>query len=307
MRINEKENVSVIISTYNSKEYIGKTLDSILQQIYKNIEIIIIDDCSTDGTIEYIKDNYNNENIRIFKNDKKLGINSNRKKAIIYSKGKYIVFLNDKDRFIDSKYIEDAVDTMEKNKKIAIVCGNHISYNLSKTIMTEQNYPYEREVSGKELFTNFSSINYPIPSISASVFRKKVLEKAKYEEMKNLNDSAIFLRTILYGNMAFFNESKVECVVDEKNDSNYETNFIIDNLDEKIKVHKIAEEENKYSKEEVKKWLLEQLDITIIDFIKKSKPNFFKYRKIIKWYSKNINIKEKINIFKQVYKESKSL
>ena len=196
---------------------------------------------------------------------------------------------------------------MEKDKKVAIVCGKHIDNDIINSVKTEKDYTYQKEVSGKELFINFSSSNYPIPNISASVFRKKALEKTKYEEMKSLNDSAIFLRTILYGNMIFFNETKVECILDEKNTSNYETNFIIDSLDEKLQIHKIVEENNKYTKDEIKKWLVEQLDITIIDFIKKAKPNFFNYRKIIKWYSKNINIKEKINTFKQVYKESKSL
>lgn len=307
MRMDEKEKVSVIISTYNSKEYIGKTLESILQQTYTNIEIIIIDDFSTDGIKEYIKEEYNIENIRFFRNDKILGTSTNRKKAIIYSKGKYIIFLNDKDKFIDNKFIEEAVDAMETDKKVAIVCGKHIDNDIINSVKTEQNYTYQKEVSGKELFTNFSSSNYPIPNISASIFRKKALEKAKYEEMKNLSDSAIFLRTILYGNMIFLNEPKVECILDVKNSSNYDTSFIIDSLDEKLKIHKIVEENNKYTKEEIRKWLVDQLDITIIDFLRKSKPNFFNYRKIIKWYSKNINIKDKINTFKQIYKESKSL
>ena len=54
--------ISVIITTYNRKEYLKKAIESVLNQSYKDIEIIIIDDCSTDGTEEEIKSLYGNKN-----------------------------------------------------------------------------------------------------------------------------------------------------------------------------------------------------------------------------------------------------
>ena len=86
------------------------------------------------------------------------------------------------------------------------------------------------------------------------------------------------------------------------------TNFIIDNLDEKYKKYKILSENNysfKFTEEEKKKWLENQLDITIIYFIKGSKPSFWNFRKVITWYKKNINDRYKLKSFKEIYHQSK--
>ena len=298
--------VSVIISTFNRKDYIGKAIDSVLMQTYKEVEIIIIDDYSSDGTEDYIKENYNLPNIHYYRNEKNLGCGISRKKAMTYAKGKYINFLDDDDRFIDKTYFETAVKRLEKEKNLAIVCGSHIVYDVINEVRTEKKFPYKDTVDKRELFIHFSDSEYPKPIISVAIIRRKALEKAKYEEMKILNDTTIFLRVILFGDMGFIKKPQAEYLVHGNNISfNCKTDFIIDNLDEKYKVFKIVENSNKYTKEELDKWLEKQLDITIIYFINGSKPNYFNFRKIIKWYKNNVGNSEKIKEFKKIYKEGK--
>lgn len=298
--------VSVIISTFNRKDYIGKAIDSVLMQTYKEVEIIIIDDYSSDGTGDYIKENYNLPNIHYYRNEKNLGCGISRKKAMTYAKGKYINFLDDDDRFIDKTYFETAVKRLEKEKNLAIVCGSHIVYDVINEVRTEKKFPYKDTVDKRELFIHFSDSEYPKPIISVAIIRRKALEKAKYEEMKILNDTTIFLRVILFGDMGFIKKPQAEYLVHGNNISfNCKTDFIIDNLDEKYKVFKIVENSNKYTKEELDKWLEKQLDITIIYFINGSKPNYFNFRKIIKWYKNNVGNSEKIKEFKKIYKEGK--
>lgn len=62
--------ISVIITTYNTRKYLEKAINGILGQTYKNFGIVIIDDNSSDDTYEYVLENYRQYNIRIFKNRK---------------------------------------------------------------------------------------------------------------------------------------------------------------------------------------------------------------------------------------------
>ncbi len=298
--------ISVIISTYNRKDYLDLALKSVLNQTYDNFEIIIIDDCSTDNTEEFIKNNYNIDKIKYYKNSKNLGCGISRKKAMDYTTGEYINFLDDDDKFIDKDYFKKTIKIFESNKKVAIVSGEHIVNDIVNHTKTEKKFPYKKIVNGDDFFINFSSEKYPKPIISVSIIKKEALEKAKFTEMKILNDTTIFLRTILYGDMGFINKPEAEYLVHGKNISfNCKTDFIIDNLNEKYEVYKIAKQNKKFSEKDLKMWLENQLDITIKYFINGSKPKYFNFLKIIRWYKKTVNDKEKIKEFKILYKESK--
>jgi len=92
--------ISVIIPNYNNEHFIKKTIDSILNSTYKDIEIIFIDDCSTDSSLEVVKSNFgSNPKVRIYQNKKNQGAYYNRNKGILLSTGYYITFV-DGDDFI---------------------------------------------------------------------------------------------------------------------------------------------------------------------------------------------------------------
>ncbi len=83
--------VSFIMSAYNSEETISKSIESMLNQTYENIEILIVDDCSDDNTYK-ICENYSriNENIFLFRNNKNIGLTKSLNKLLNHSKGTYI-------------------------------------------------------------------------------------------------------------------------------------------------------------------------------------------------------------------------
>ncbi len=82
--------ISVILPTYNGEKYIAETLESVLNQTYTNLEIIIVDDCSTDSTVDIIK-SYNDERIKLSVNEKNLGIGDNTNKALSLATGEFIM------------------------------------------------------------------------------------------------------------------------------------------------------------------------------------------------------------------------
>ena len=106
MKTNEfiTELVSVIIPSYNSEKYLKKTVASALQQTYKNIEIVIIDDCSKDNTRSVIKELSEQDNrVRYIFQEKNQGAAVARNAGIHHAKGKYIAFLDSDDTWVPEK------------------------------------------------------------------------------------------------------------------------------------------------------------------------------------------------------------
>ena len=109
--------VSIIIVNYNGKELLQKCLDSLLNVRYDNFEIILVDNNSTDGTVEFITKNY--PSLIIIKLDSNKGFAEPNNVAAKISKGKYLLFLNN-DTVVTPNFISEMVKVMETDKKIAV-------------------------------------------------------------------------------------------------------------------------------------------------------------------------------------------
>lgn len=110
--------VSIIIPTYNTKLYIDRCLQSVINQTYKNLEVIVIDDGSQDQTAEYIRLHY--PTVLIY-NQVNKGVSSARNHGIDVAKGDYIFFV-DSDDWIDKDVVSELLKAIEKdNYDIAIL------------------------------------------------------------------------------------------------------------------------------------------------------------------------------------------
>ena len=110
----KKSYVSVIMSSYNSINTIEEAIESIINQTYKNLELLIMDDCSEDGSfekIDYYKNKY--KNIKVFRNKKNLGLTKSLNLLIKNSSGEYIA-RQDADDLSFKKRIEEQVKEMNK-------------------------------------------------------------------------------------------------------------------------------------------------------------------------------------------------
>ncbi len=116
--------VSVIIPTYNYGEFIGDAIDSVLNQTYKDYEIIIVDDGSTDNTIEILEEYRDKADIRYFYQENK-GPAAARNLGVKKSTGKYISFLDADDVYVPEK-LEEQVDILNNNKKVGLVYSDFL-------------------------------------------------------------------------------------------------------------------------------------------------------------------------------------
>lgn len=118
----EKELVSIIIPVYQVKPYLGKCIESVIHQTYRNIEIILIDDGSTDGSSE-ICDTYRDVDHRIIViHQENMGLSAARNSGIQIAKGIYYAFV-DSDDWVRSDYIEVLYRSCKNNDADIAQCG----------------------------------------------------------------------------------------------------------------------------------------------------------------------------------------
>lgn len=294
--LNGNEMISIIIPTHNRLNQVKQCINSILSQTYKNIEIIIIDDVSSDDTEKYFR-NLKNKKIRYYRNKRNLGIGLNRQKGYNLSFGDFIIFCDDDDYFIDNDYFKDAIDIF-KNKNINLICSSsYIHYeseDLYKTYLLNCN----GVVDSYEYLKKFQ-FKYKKPtSTFPLILRKSILEKAKFENMKMMNDSSIYLRALIMGGNTFFNNKIIGVyrVHNSNVSSNVKPIFTIKNFKEKKYVYKYLKKQNVDFK--LKKWYKEQIKITASYFLKGSScSNFMK--NIVLWWIR-------LNVSNSLYHELKS-
>lgn len=108
------ELVSIIMPNYNGEKYVFETINSVIAQTYKNWELLFVDDCSTDNSIEIVN-SFGDARIRVLKNDKNSGAAIARNKAIEEANGRWIAFLDSDDLWMPEK-LEKQISYMESNK-----------------------------------------------------------------------------------------------------------------------------------------------------------------------------------------------
>jgi glycosyltransferase involved in cell wall biosynthesis len=119
-----KHKVSIIIPAYNSEKYIAETLRSVLAQTYKNYEIIVVDDGSSDGTLSIAKSFEPKVKVLVKANG---GPASARNLAIKNSKGDYIAFLDSDDLWVEGK-LEEQVAFLDENPEVGLVYGEALMF-----------------------------------------------------------------------------------------------------------------------------------------------------------------------------------
>lgn len=108
--------VSIVVLNWNGKHFLKDCLNSLQKVIYKNLEIIVVDNASSDGSVEFIKKNY--PEVKVIKNKENYGFAKGNNIGFKASKGKYILILNN-DTIITSNFFDSLVEDFEKDSQIA--------------------------------------------------------------------------------------------------------------------------------------------------------------------------------------------
>jgi len=224
--------VSVILPTYNREKYIKRAIESVLNQTYKNIELIIINDCSRDKTAE-ITSNYirNGSPIVNLFNEENLGLVRSLNKGIKNATGKYIARIDDDDYWCDKNKLAKQVEFLEKNLDYVLVGGGIIRVDESDKEIVRHMLP-ENDSDIRNLIIIDNTFAH-----ASVVFRKDAWEKVGgYDE--NLffsEDWDLWLRLGKIGKFYNFQEYFIRYLQGSQNRSNFR---IRSNMRLNIKIRK---------------------------------------------------------------------
>ena len=208
------EKISVIIPTYNRGNLIGNSIKSVLNQTYKNFEVIVVDDGSTDKTKEVV-DIFKDERIKYIKLSQNTGASNARNIGIKNSNGKYISFQDS-----DDIYYPDKLETQFKNiinkKSNLDFCKIKVIYN-DKYKLIYPNIGQEKSISNGNIFNELISKGNFI-STQAMLVEKNFISKYLFDPlMPRLQDFDLILRMIPKVKLSYTNKTLVELHI--QNDS----------------------------------------------------------------------------------------
>jgi glycosyltransferase involved in cell wall biosynthesis len=198
--MNEQIKVSVIIPTYNDSKHIVSAIESVLSQSFKEIDIIVIDDGSTDDT-KIILDKYIKSNKIIYIYQDNGGQSSARGKGVKISKAEYLAFIDSDDEWINKDKLKLQVSFLNENNDYAMVGTNGIIVDENKIRIMEYSVPE----SNQSIRNNILLKN---PFIQSSVLIRrnifdKVISLLECENIRGNEDYSLWLRVGLFGK--FFN------------------------------------------------------------------------------------------------------
>lgn len=212
--------VSIIMPSWNTARWIGESIESVISQTYKNWELIIVDDCSTDNTDEIVA-YYKDPRIKYLKNGKNSGAALTRNRAISEAQGEWIAFLDSDDLWTTEK-LEKMVSFMKTN-------NYSFAYHEYEKIDEEDN-PLNIYVSGPKVVTKRKMYNYGYPGCLTFMYSAKVHGLIQIKDIKKNNDYAILLKLCKQSSCYLLKENLAKYRIRKKSISH-------DKLRKKLKSH----------------------------------------------------------------------
>lgn len=176
--------VSIIMPSWNTGRFIGESIQSVLNQTYRNWELIIVDDCSTDHTDEVVA-SFQDERIRYFHNEHNSGAALTRNYALREARGEWIAFLDSDDLWEPEK--------LEHQIKFMVDNGYSLSYTEYEKI-DEASQPLNIYVSGPETVNKRKMYHYDYIGQLTMMYSAKHFGVVQIKDIKKNNDYAIRLQ-----------------------------------------------------------------------------------------------------------------
>ena len=198
--------VSVIMASYNHEKFISDAIESVLNQTYKDFELIIIDDYSNDNSREIINKYEKKDNrIKVIFHEKNKGLSRTRNDGFDIAEGKYIAFIDSDDVWVSHK-LEVQVPILEQNENLIVWSEGDVIDEKSRYL--ERKVTDSHTKKSGNLFYELLNTNKIIIFVSSLIFNKNHLRNIRFnEKLKYDNDCQFYVELARRFNFFFIKES----------------------------------------------------------------------------------------------------
>lgn len=231
--------VSVIIPVYNSASYLEECLRSVQAQSYQNLEIIVIDDGSSDTSFTIMEQFANQDNRFVLIQQENGGQSNARNKGLAICQGKYLVFI-DSDDYVDPGYVELLLDCCIKNNTYVAMCR----FTKEVSQLSVRKDGFETEVVGGsfgEIANELYKSKYPAMSPTCKIYHRTVYQNIRFHEGIIYEDGIFFFEvidqinqiTLLDSALYYYRtaeKSTLTSQISEKNFDVFKKNRILENF-----------------------------------------------------------------------------
>ena len=250
--------VSIIIPTYNRAALLKEAIDSALAQTYRNLEVVVADNASTDDTQAVCTGYANDPRVRYFKNSANIGMVGNWRKALLeHATGEWFLLLSDDDLLLAPGYIAEAVQLIHEFPKMVLVYAN--GYRRTGSMDTPLDLPFGRNQSGKIVFLTRDAVGPQDFMLCNVIFNRGLAVKldAFSNEQNIACDSELFLEMCLFGDVGYIAEPVSAYRIHENNlIQNYSQNseMLLNHMDWFIRPYGMAAGAGLFTAEELALW-----------------------------------------------------
>ena len=184
--------ISVIIPVYNAAPYLNTCISSVLTQSHQNVEVIIINDGSTDDSDSICRELAKKDDRILYRQQVNKGVSSTRNDGLDLCAGEYVLFL-DSDDYLSDNFIENALEKMQSSESDLYI-GGFITFHQTEKKVFQQNNP--KIYTGKELFENLG-VKYHsewLGIIGSKMYKREIIENhhLRFPADINLGEDACF-------------------------------------------------------------------------------------------------------------------
>lgn len=181
--------ISVIVPVYNVEKYLDRCIESIVNQTYKNLEIILVDDGSPDNSLKMCDDwAKKDKRIKVI-HKKNSGVSSARNAGMNKSKGEWITFV-DADDYIEPTYVEDMLNKANETNSKYICCGYNKIY--SNNLESINSAGTTKVLNSKEYIISLLNVQNGYGFVHMKLINKDIINSVRFNETLTVGEDALF-------------------------------------------------------------------------------------------------------------------